>query len=316
MGRWRTRTALWGVALFVLTTGVPLAGAQEGTSPTTTPSQRLPSIAVSPASANLQVGEQLDFSATGYDDGDEPFWMTDHGTITQEGVYTAPDEPAMATVTLVASDGVVHVPVAVNARDQDLITISVTPPSVNLGFGEQEQFTAIGQDQDGNPMFIAPTWSTNNGTITQDGLYTAPNEAGTATITATADEITGTAVVDLLPMTASDRQLTSISVTPPEVNLEFGVQQQFTAIGYDDLGNEIDPTVTWGASNGTITQDGLYTAPNEAGTATITATANGIAGTARVTVVSAGLAWWIWLLIALGFVALTGGFYALWKANR
>ncbi len=69
-------------------------------------SQQLDSIVVSPASVNLEVGEQQLFAAVGYDSNGDPMvppvtpvWSTDGGSITQEGVYSAPETEGSFTVT-------------------------------------------------------------------------------------------------------------------------------------------------------------------------------------------------------------------------
>ena len=56
----------------------------------------------------------------------------------------------------------------------------------------------------------------------------------------------------------------AVTITPPEVTLCTGNQQQFT------VGS--DTEVTWEASGGSIDQDGLFTAGNTAGDYTVTAT--------------------------------------------
>ena len=58
----------------------------------------------------------------------------------------------------------------------------------------------------------------------------------------------------------------SISILPNGVSLQSGMIQQFTVTA-QNIGN---PTVTWSASAGTISQDGLFTAPAVSSVATVT----------------------------------------------
>lgn len=69
---------------------------------------------------------------------------------------------------------------------QTLSGIVVTPLAASVQLGATQQFTAKAIDQFGRNMTSQPkfTWTTNFGKITSTGLYTAPNLAGTATITA------------------------------------------------------------------------------------------------------------------------------------
>ena len=60
---------------------------------------------------------------------------------------------------------------------QQLDSIVVSPANVNLEVGEQQLFSAVGYDTNGDLMDppITPMWSTDGGTVTQDGQYTAPD---------------------------------------------------------------------------------------------------------------------------------------------
>ncbi|MBM3889791.1 MAG: hypothetical protein FJ388_11795, partial [Verrucomicrobia bacterium] len=84
-------------------------------------------------------------------------------------------------------------------------------------------------------------------------------------------------------------QLARVEVTPSDVTVRVGEQQQFSGKGRDANGNQVPVSGTWTSTGGTITQGGLYTAGTTAGdyNVTYTDTATGIQGTATVHV-SAG----------------------------
>ncbi|NLZ31263.1 MAG: DUF3344 domain-containing protein [Methanomicrobiales archaeon] len=165
-----------------------------------------------------------------------------------------------------------------------LTTIEVSPETATMAAGATQQFAATAKDQAGNKIYdVALTWSSSNetvGTVNGTGFLTAL-AAGTATVAASAESVTGTAQV-----TVFTPAVTSIEVSPATANLLIGATQQFTATAKDQAGNEISGVVfDWSSSNetvGTVNATGFFTAL-EAGTATVTAAAEDAAGTAQVT---------------------------------
>jgi pectin methylesterase-like acyl-CoA thioesterase len=76
-----------------------------------------------------------------------------------------------------------------------LTSIAVSPASPNMVPSATQQFTAVANDQFGNPLASQPTftWTASTGSITSSGLYTAPIADAAATITAKSGSISGTA---------------------------------------------------------------------------------------------------------------------------
>jgi alpha-N-arabinofuranosidase len=72
--------------------------------------------------------------------------------------------------------------------DQTPVTASISPSSPTVGINTTTQFIASAVDQFGNPISTssAVTWSlaSGSGSLSSNGLYTAPATAGTATVTA------------------------------------------------------------------------------------------------------------------------------------
>jgi hypothetical protein len=79
-----------------------------------------------------------------------------------------------------------------------LARIVVSPSSVNLTEGQQQQFTALGFDANNRPISVSPTWTINTITDTIDsvtGLFTCGAFSDTCTVNADVGAIDGTATV-------------------------------------------------------------------------------------------------------------------------
>lgn len=75
----------------------------------------------------------------------------------------------------------------------------------------------------------------------------------------------------------------TIQVTPSTATINVGQTQQFIAQVYDQNGNSMDASLSWSATGGSISNDGLYTGIAE-GTFTVTATSGSINQSVTVTV--------------------------------
>ncbi len=77
--------------------------------------------------------------------------------------------------------------------------IVVTPSTADIQVGGSQQFTATGYDQYGNQVPITPSWSTDVGSIDDNGLFTAQSTAGVSGyVKATVDAIEGQATVNII----------------------------------------------------------------------------------------------------------------------
>ena len=144
------------------------------------------------------------------------------------------------------------------------VTVSCNPTSVHTGQTSQCTAAVTGT----GTYSSAVTWSASAGTIDANGKFTAPATPGSVTVTAQSTEATtksGTAIVTVtVPGT-----ITSISVVcSPSAIL---MSQTSTCAATVQGTGAYDSTVTWTATDGTITSSGAFT-PTSSGTATITAT--------------------------------------------
>ena len=240
--------------------------------------QMLAYIQITPLNADLTVGGSQLYTAEGFDQNGQPmnppispYWTTDGGTITQDGEYTAPDQPGDYTVTaeVEGSDVTGTAYAHVTPAEQQLAEIRITPPTKDMQVGDAQLFTAQGYDQFGNPMnqSITPEWAADGGTINQQGKFTAPDEEANITVTASAESdkelVTGKASVKV----RKPGTLLTLVLDPDSISIPNGGQQSFGLTGYDILDDMVDlqSSGQWAASGGTVTQDGIYTAPDADG---------------------------------------------------
>jgi hypothetical protein len=132
----------------------------------------------------------------------------------------------------------------------------------------------------------APTFS-DNGTSTANATTATFSKAGNYTFLVTITDTGGLSTTSSVSLTVN-QVATSLVVSPSSTTLAVNATKQFSATVNDQFGNALatQPTFAWGASNGSITSGGVYTAPATipGGAVTITATAAGLSGTASVTV--------------------------------
>jgi WD40 repeat protein len=168
-------------------------------------------------------------------------------------------------------------------------SVSVTPASASVVVGGTQSLVAGARDAAGNALTgRAVTWSSGTpavATVSAAGVVTAV-AAGSATITATVEGITGTATITVTPVPVA-----SVSVTPVSVSISPGFTQQMAATPRDAGGAALSGRpASWSSSApavASIDNAGLVTAV-AAGSTTIRATVEGIVGTATITVVATG----------------------------
>lgn len=145
--------------------------------------------------------------------------------------------------------------------------------------GAKVQLTAYatGQGITGN-LALPVTWTRISGQsiITADGQVTV--SAGDSVFEAT---------YGTTKQTVSVRGSATVAVSPTEVSLLPGAQQQFQATLVSEGSTSVPAdAVEWSASGGTITSSGLFTAAAGTGSVTVTARTSGLSGTAKAYVLS------------------------------
>ncbi len=257
-------------------------------------------VTVSPSSAQeLMVGEMVTFTATARtaggavrDDVSISWSSSDTGvvTITSAGVATA---VSAGTASIrAAAGGVTSSPVTINVSEPPppepvIATVTVSPAEATIEEGQTQQFEAMATTSDGSAITdVEFAWSSSDdivATVDSNGLATGVG-AGEVMITATADSISGTA---MLMVTEPPPMVATVTVSPAEATIEVGQTQQFEAMAATADGMAVpDVAFTWASSDemvATVDSNGLATAVS-AGQAMITATADSISGMAMLTV--------------------------------
>ena len=167
--------------------------------------------------------------------------------------------------------------------------ISVSPATVTISSGAQQQFAAT-QTSTSTTGIQTPSilWHASAGTISQNGLFTAPavTSSTRVTVVATSTVDPSSAAVSEVTVTPPKLNKIAMSLSPSTATLSSGGRQQFSAA----LTYTSNTAVTWRASAGTISSSGLFTAPSVTSSSKVTVTATSVAdgsvvATSQVTVV-------------------------------
>ena len=206
------------------------------------------------------------------------------GTISTTGLYTAPATLPPATTLTIASNGA--------ARANNVVTITTTAAH-NLIVGQVVIITGVTDTSFNGTFAIQTVPSTTTFTYSQ----TAANAtSGGGTVTSTSVQVKAQAVADSTKSdTATVSVLSGISISVSPKTATVGTTETFQFIA--TVTGSSNTNVTWlvngGSANGTISTNGLYTAPSAVpNPATLTVTATAVVdpnktATVSVTVVTA-----------------------------
>ncbi|MBC3806548.1 Ig-like domain-containing protein [Undibacterium seohonense] len=271
------------------------------TTVTVTPAQ-LVSIAVTPASALINIAATQNFVATAtYSDGSK-------ANISNTVIWTSSDiskatvlSGGTATGLAVGSSNIAATfqsksgSALLTVMSAPVITgVTVTPATNTVVAGSSRNFIATATYSDNSTLNITNTanWSSAQpftATVSPNGLAIGVS-AGLATIVAKADGFTGSAELTVTPLLV----MTAITVTPSNSSATVGANLQFTATAvFDDLSTQnISDTVVWNSTNPAVA-----TISNSApkglastfvvGNTTITATQGSLSGGTNFTVTAA-----------------------------
>jgi uncharacterized protein YjdB len=254
-------------------------------------------VAVTPPSANLNVGEKIFLSASLRD--------ASGNILTGRALSWSTSDPAIATVTSsgeVTGIGGGNATITASSEGQTgtsaisvglvpVASVTVAPASGTVDIGATLQLSATTSDAAGNTLTgRVVTWSSSAdaiATVSSTGLVTGMS-AGVATITATSEGQSGTSSVTVNPVQPPPPvPVASVSVNPSTVTVTVGGSQTVTATPLDAVGNPLTGRViTWSSANtgiAAVNSSGVITATG-VGNTTVTATSGGQSGVVTVNV--------------------------------
>ena len=268
------------------------SGSASGTAAVTV-EQTVASVAITPDSAVLLVGDTLRLSATAMDalgaevEDAAVAWLSGDtlvATVDSSGLASAIARGAVKiTAKSSGVEGRAQLVVAVAAPTM----VAVTPDSVSLtALGDTSRLSAEVFDQVGRLMpGAAVVWSSADSTVaTVDsaGLVRA-ERPGAAKVTASSGSASGSASVSVM------QSASSVAVTPAEARIGPGDTLQLVVEAFDANGHVVaEAEFSWLSSDEsvvTVDGSGLMRGVAE-GTATITASAGDTEGASKITVVN------------------------------
>ena len=212
------------------------------------------------------------------------------GTISAAGLYTGGQSPGSYRVIATQSGGTLAGTAAVTVTNVPVASVTVSPTTASVTLGATTLLTATPKDSNGTPLTgRTVTWvsSTAVATVSTSGLVTGV-AAGSATITATSEGKNGTSAISV-----TNVPVATVTVTPAVAGILVAATVQLTATPKDSLGNPLSGRVVTWASNApslaSVSATGLVTG-GAAGSATITATSEGMNGTSAITVTNVSVA--------------------------
>lgn len=248
----------------------------------------LSAIHLSPATASLVQGTQLQFTATGqFSDGStqdvtsQVIWNSDNtaaATISASGLA---EGVAAGTSGITASfGGTTSAPVNLTVTAATVDSVQVTPANLSLAKGTSRAYTAIAHFDNNTSQDVSAqaTWSSSNttvATVSATGMVSALT-AGSAAISANF----GGTVSNNATLSVTEATVISVTIAPETASIASGTTQQFTATAKFSDGSSMDVTdqVNWKSGDtsvATLSATGLAQGLSE-GSTVVTAHYQGV----------------------------------------
>ncbi|PYP15633.1 MAG: hypothetical protein DMD54_11645 [Gemmatimonadetes bacterium] len=272
-----------------------------------TDARTLVRLVILPPLVSLAVNQSTDFYVFGITDANDSVavavdWSATGGTIIDSSVvngngmhkghFRAGGQPGSYKVMAndPASGKSDSASVVVTSTVSSIASVVVIPANAGAAVGGTIQFVAVPLDANGTALGgRVISWSSSNTSVASvdgNGLATAL-AAGTASITATSEGVTGSGT---LAVSTTVLPVASVTISPASASVVVGLTAQLSATLRDANGNTVTGrTITWSstsASVATVSGTGLVTGV-AVGSASVIATSEGKADTAVVTVTSA-----------------------------
>ncbi len=252
------------------------------------------SVAVSPSTARLQVGETAHLAVEMRDadgnvlTGRAVSWQSDHTSVATVDTHGLVRAVGAGTAVITAESEDKHGTATVTVTEVPVASVSISPGTATVEEGGEQQFTAVARSAAGDVLSgRSITWTSdheNVAVVSSTGLAVG-RATGVAHITAAVEGKSSTAV-----LTVTAPGVASVTVSPSSAELRTGESVQLTATLRDRQGNVLTGrSVAWTSSAplvATVSPSGTVAAL-AAGSTTIKATSEGVSGSASITVKNA-----------------------------
>ena len=172
----------------------------------TDPGPAVGTVEVSPATADRQVGQSIQLSATVKDvngnilSGQSVSWSSSAANVASVSSSGLVTTSALGTAIITAAAGSKSGVAIINVIPEPIASITVAPTNDTLLVGENVQLTATARDAANNIVSRPVTWTSSNpsiASVSSSGLVTGVAD-GTASITASADGRSASAQIRVL----------------------------------------------------------------------------------------------------------------------
>jgi hypothetical protein len=179
------------------------------------------------------------------------------GTINSLGVYYAPGMTGSDTVIAISAADATKSATA-NATVTTTVAVSVLPSTATLNQGQSQSFSATVTGNANSNVSWNVVGGKTNGTITPNGVYTAPSANGSYTVMATS--LADGSKTSSATVTVTSAPQVAVSISPPSVTIAAGQKQHFAATVSGSADQSVNYSVLE-AAGGTVDGAGNYAAP-------------------------------------------------------
>ena len=218
----------------------------------------------------VEVREQVQLAAigefpSGLEAPVEVDWSATGGSIDSTGLFSAAVSGSYTIIARERKNKDLGDSTVIVVRPPRLVGVEISPASALLAPTGKQVFAATGHLRDGSQVQLAPQWSASVGSIDSAGVYEAPRAAGKYRVIATSKRgIADTAMVEVADADTG-ASIQKIQLTPASVSLPPKGTQAFTASARLSDNSSGPVAVTYRATGGTVTPEGLYSAGSTKG---------------------------------------------------
>lgn len=252
-----------------------------------------------PQALDMIAGEEVQFEVQGFDRfgnsvAVEPEFSIDEplGDLSASGHFRG-TRAGSTVVRARVKDLSVESTLAVSPAEVVRVVIEPVGP-VDLTAGKTQEFKAHGSDSFGNIVESSIRWSVypDLGLMDDQGIF-FPKRAGKGEVIAALTQIrTGRTLEAKTAVGVAPGETTRIDIQPPEIQVTAGREVMFSAVTYDQFGNETAVPLSWSLSEptlGSVSDNGLFTAV-KAGGGKVVARYENVSGEGNLRVVPAEVA--------------------------